>query len=197
MKAKNINNLPHAGDITEDNSILISQGGRVVRMLMSKFREYIAYATGADILGAPVPTSADVGKVPVVAEGGNGFAFSTLDRSTLLWKNPDPSKYFVAQTIANDNTKYTIFDVHAVQHKQSGELFESEHFLVVKDGATYRLNMLDIYASGVRTYERGVKVDDTGFTFTGGVQYYVGLTSNSQASESDAYMVPVAIYGIR
>ena len=197
MRAKNANNLPQAGDITEDNSILISQGGRVVRMLMSKFREYIAYAAGADILGVPVPPSADVGRVPVVAADGNGFVFSTLDRSTLLWENPNPDRDFAAQTIANDNTKYTIFDVHAVKHKQSGEIFESEHFLVVKNGATYRLNMLNIYASGVRTNERGVKVDDNGFTFTGGAQYSIGLTSNSQASESDAYMVPIAIYGIR
>ena len=73
MNCKNVCDLPASGDITDNDGILITQNGEAKRMTMPLFRKYVGYATGADVLGVPVPTSADAGRVPVVKPDGTGY----------------------------------------------------------------------------------------------------------------------------
>ena len=73
MNCKNVCDLPASRDITDNDGILITQNGAAKRMTMPLFRKYVGYATGADVLGVPVPTSADAGCVPVVKPDGTGY----------------------------------------------------------------------------------------------------------------------------
>lgn len=73
MNCKNVCDLPASGGITDNDGILITQNGAAKRMTMPLFRKYVGYATGADVLGVPVPTSADAGCVPVVKPDGTGY----------------------------------------------------------------------------------------------------------------------------
>ena len=73
MNCKNVCDLPASADITDNDGILITQNGAAKRMTMPLFRKYVGYATGADVLGVPVPTSADAGRVPVVKPDGTGY----------------------------------------------------------------------------------------------------------------------------
>ena len=73
MNCKNVCDLPASADITDNDGILITQNGAAKRMNMPLFRKYVGYATGADVLGVPVPTSADAGRVPVIKPDGTGY----------------------------------------------------------------------------------------------------------------------------
>lgn len=189
MKLKSIRNLPTTDEITEENSVLIARNGVIFRMLMQNFRRYLAYAAGADVLGVPVPTAADAGKVPVVNAKGE-YALEHVTNTCLLWENPDPSADFAAQTIACDTTAYAMFAVVFKYSKSSGE---RETVTFPNDGNAAQLH--SIYLSGpiVMNARRTVTADTSGIAFGGG-RYAQYASANGF---SDSYAVPVAIYGIR
>lgn len=84
MKAKSICELPETGSVSDADGILITQDGQATRMLMSALRQYIGYASGADVLGVPAPTAADAGKAPVVNETGTGYNLAEVATAAAL-----------------------------------------------------------------------------------------------------------------
>lgn len=192
MKVKNIRNLPTAEEITEENSVLIARDGGIFRMLMRKFRDYIAYATGADVLGVPAPTAADAGKFPVVNAEGNGYRLKHVANTFLLWENSAPNVDFEAQSITCNTAGYSMI---AVAFKFSTTVTDQETVVFPNDANTANLSIVAIAGNVVQTARRSVSSNSSGITFgEGKYSAYGGMTS---ATTSAAYAVPMAIYGIR
>lgn len=189
MKAKSIHNLPTADRIAEENSVLIARNGGFFRMLMKNFRNYIAYSTGAAVLGLPIPTEANAGMSPVVDETG-GYTLKHVDSVDLLWENPAPNTGFPAQTIAC-NTSGCKMLVVVLKHS---DVNTPETVPFANDGTEACLYVSHFKTSATIVIQeyRLVTSADTGITFGDGRC----TTANSGLSISDSYAVPLAIYGI-
>lgn len=199
MKAKSIHNLPMTDELTEENGVLIARNGGISRMLLRKFRTYIAYATGADVLGVPVPTKECAGMSPVVNKNGE-YTLKRVNRTNLLWENPDPSADFPAQTITCNTNGYKILVV-ILKHTDH-TVPETVSF--ANDGTEARLSVFKIgvksQTSGGATTNvatvveewRRASTNNTGVTFGNGVRTeYQGASR-----EGTDYAIPIAIYGI-
>lgn len=73
MIFKKVCDLPTCADLTDENGILIVQGGNALLMNLAKFRTYLQMAEFEDQFGIPVPTTADVGKALLVNADGSGY----------------------------------------------------------------------------------------------------------------------------
>lgn len=95
MKAKNVCDLPGAGTLTDDDGILIMQGGKALKMTMPQFRQFLLLANVSEQFGFPTITAADAGKALTVNEecsgyelitaapGGYGYGGSAIDAGLL------------------------------------------------------------------------------------------------------------------
>lgn len=194
MKVKNINNLPEPDNISGTDNILLSRGGEIVRMALAKFRKYIGFSTGAELLGLPEPTEEDIGKVPMVNNDGTGYGLRLVG-ANLLWSNSNVTSSFAAQTVTHDNKKYNFFVVFFIRSTTHDDDSLGVS-LVVKNGEIHDMQLYDTTTSGIVAYYRKVSANDNGFVFeTGKYNIFDGKTTHNVTSSGN-YAVPVAIYGI-
>lgn len=73
MIFKKVCDLPTCADLTDENGILIVQGGNALLMNLAKFRTYLQMAEFEDQFGIPVPSTADAGKALLVNADGSGY----------------------------------------------------------------------------------------------------------------------------
>lgn len=181
--------------IEENDGLLIAtdSGGNFIDPEI--VRAYIGSSTDPDVLGVPVPTAADAGKILAVSEAGNGFFLKALEDADLLWENPDPKSAFFPQTITHVNAVYSMFAVYFSFNEVAGSNNTRHNIAFIpKNAGEIRMSMdflpsYNIISSGWRN----VTADDNGITFGRGYYYIAGGGNRG----NDTSCVPLKIYGIK
>lgn len=184
--------------IEEDDGLLIvnDSGGNFIDPEI--VWEYIGSSTDPDALGVPVPTAADAGKVLTVNETGNGFLLTLLQESDPVWENPNPTANFAAQTIACDNSPYSMFAIYHVSNASENNAHKMT--FVPKNGREICLSQEWMYEYLAVKNMRKVSIDDNGFTFLAGVSETMSTSVGYKKFTGyggSKYCVPLKIYGIR
>lgn len=199
MKCKSVCSLPEPDSITDSDGILITQDGKTKRMCMPLFRDYVGYASGADVLGVPVPTAAKAGLVPAVNADGNGYVLVALPTfiEGKLWESENPGGGVGATTISVPGlAECDSIKVFLKRNSNYGGYFTQEVQLPFNtdDEMYVPISVFDGSNGYWSNWQRLFYINKVAET----IRWGRGLYSYSGSSAySNTAMEPIAIYGRR
>lgn len=195
MNKEQLWNRPMVDEIAEGDRILVTQDGTSRWSTPDQIKTYMGTTEDPAVLGIPVPTAADAGKVLTVKKTGDGFFLKPLEDSVLLWENPNPKADFPAQTIAFDGSNYGMFTIY-VTHTGQTDGVNTRHRLVFvpKNAGTIRMTVPMISSTDKQALSwREANAADNGITFSNGYRFY----NNFVPGENSRHCVPLKIYGMK